>query len=269
MKKVIISLFVVLTLTLSFGYANSGVPISILDSTFQSNDYQTLTIHNVSALGGTYWLQFQWNQNTYKFDLIGYGQEQIVSGWWDIFVPSVDPKKIDAMYIFQDTPNLSGYNILTHVITGTIDGNSIQLFFTDYSGYSFIGTFSDDTITGNFDQTTPAYFKKSTFHIENFTPGENLPESSCRFSWTQSLSANSYSIKVMRDNSEGNCDDSNSCSTIWNMDDINQTEIIYNSDASASEALIPGNIYRVRINAYSNGSIVDTTMDVHFGVSAN
>ncbi len=214
-------------------------------------------------------MRFQWDQNTYKWNIIAHGQEELVAGWWDIFVPSVDSGKIDAMYLIQDTPNLDRHNILSHSITGTIDGTSIQLSFSDYSGNSLIGTFSDDIINGNFDETISAYFKKSIFHITNFTPAEAISKLNSRFAWTQSSRANSYSINVMRDNSEGNCDDTKSCISVWYLDNITQTEITYNSDGSASEALVPTNIYRVRINAYSNGTIVDTTMDVHFSISQN
>ena len=270
MKKTIICLLIALALPLSIAYAESEVPIDISSSTFQANGSETMTIHNISVLGGYFWAQFQWNRNTYKWDLITVGQEQSVSvaGWWDIFIPSVgSDKKIDAMYLKQNNLSILGKNILSKAITGTINGTSIQLFFAHKGGYSFIGTLSGDIISGNLDQTTPAYFKKSTFHITNFTPGEELPGLTPSFEWTPTSGADRYLIRVSHDNSGGNCDDTNSCIGIWELDNIKQTEITYNSDGKAIQALIPGDIYRARIIAYSNGSIVDTTMDVHFRVS--
>ncbi len=53
MKNVSICLLVALMLVLGFGHAYSGVPINISNSTFQANGNETMTIHNVSALGGT------------------------------------------------------------------------------------------------------------------------------------------------------------------------------------------------------------------------
>ena len=190
-----------------------------------------------------------------------------LSGWWDIFVPSVDSAKIDAMYLTQEGSTVTGTNILSHAITGTFDDNVVQLLFDDYSGDSFSGTLTGDTITGTWDAIIPGYFEKSAFHIVSFTPGETLGSLTPLFSWTLCPSADTYSIHVMRDNAVGNCDETNSCIGIWSMGNIAGTEVSYNSDGSASEALAPGNIYRVRVYAYAEGSAVETTMDVHFGVS--
>lgn len=44
----------------------------------------------------------------------------------------------------------------------------------DYHADPFVGALSGDTIDGYFDQINSAYFKKSTFHVTNFTPGEEL-----------------------------------------------------------------------------------------------
>lgn len=186
-----------------------------------------------------------------------------VSGWWDLFIPSLDSDKIDAMYLTQDDTNLTGTTIQLETITGTIVDDAVQLLFQHNSNaMPFSGTLTGDKITGVFDSTMPVYIKTSTFHISNFVPGEKLPSSNPQFAWTHNSAANKYSINV-----EGHCGETGSCTRIWSMDNITNTEIIYNSDNTASEALIPGNIYQVRINAYSNESIIDTTKYVTFGVS--
>ena len=187
-----------------------------------------------------------------------------LNGYWDIYVPSVDINKIDALYLIQNGTNLSGSNILDVPVTGTIDDNNIGLSFDNCN--SFLGTLTNQTITGTCGSNISANLIKSTFYFTSFQPGRVITSLTPTFAWTSKSGADKYLICVMRDNASGTCGESNSCITIWEVNNITSSNVTYNSDATASEPLSPGTKYRIKIDAYSSGSVVDTTMDVVFQI---
>jgi len=165
---------VVFMLTLNFGFATAGIPISISNSTFQANGAETMTIDNVSVLGGSYWLQFQWNQNTYKWDLIGYGQEtdpaltnaKKLLGNWTFQYTIISTFTQQYLLTTVDTSNVNsqgGYFVSGVDAYGDAIGAS---HFPDNGYYALLdpGTYIDRFFTFTIDGNTASgcYYQIST-----------------------------------------------------------------------------------------------------------
>lgn len=205
-----------------------------------------------------------------------------LSGWWDLYVPAISNKKIDAYYFINNCNSLFGTTLLNKPLAGNINGSDIHL--DSGKGEIINGTLSGNTLQvlfynpeyGMFD----ASLVQSKFHFTNFYPGEALNTTSPQFSWTADPLAEKYYILVMNDSAESNCNETSSCSHVWSMDGITGTTINFNANGTASQPLIPGNTYRVRVySRYNNqqgmpvwdnsSTFIDTTMDVAFKVACN
>jgi hypothetical protein len=209
----------------------------------------------------------------------GVGDSCDPSGYWDLIIPVVSERKIDAYYFYPDSPGISGVNILGSPFSGDVTGTTISLAFSD--GGSFSGELNENFISGLFNKTGQDYsadFMTSMFYFTNFFPGEVIGSLQPQFSWSDSVGADKFYIRVMRDNAEGTCHDDESCVEIWSMGNILDRQVIFDADESASESLTPSNNYRVRM--YSRdvsqtgvpqhddlGTYIDTTMDVAFRVA--
>jgi hypothetical protein len=209
----------------------------------------------------------------------GIGDSCDPSGYWDLIIPVVSERKIDAYYFYPDSPGISGVNILGSPFSGDVTGATISLAFSD--GGSFSGELNENFISGLFNKTGQDYsadFMTSMFYFTNFFPGEVIGSLQPQFSWSDSVGADKFYIRVMRDNAEGTCHDDESCVEIWSMGNILDRQVIFDADESASESLTPSNNYRVRV--YSRdvsqtgvpqhddlGTYIDTTMDVAFRVA--
>ena len=55
--------------------ASQAVPIDLTDATPTVSSATTLHIEGIATLGSNYWADFEWNENTNKFDVSGYGEE--------------------------------------------------------------------------------------------------------------------------------------------------------------------------------------------------
>ena len=209
----------------------------------------------------------------------GIGDACALSGYWDLFVPAVSDRKIDAYYFHHDSDSLSGVDLLGWPFTGDLFGTTVDLSFS--GGDSFTGELADSQISGIFDKDGTEFaanFGKATIHFSNFVPGQIINSLQPQFSWSDSAGADKFYIRVMRDNAEGTCHDDESCVEIWSMGNILDRQVIFDADKSASESLTPSKNYRVRV--YSRdvsqtgvpqhddlGTYIDTTMDVTFRVA--
>lgn len=57
--------------------ASQGVSIDLTDATPTVTGAETLHIDGISTMGSNYWVDFQWNERTNKFDVSGYGVEYV------------------------------------------------------------------------------------------------------------------------------------------------------------------------------------------------
>ena len=56
--------------------ASQAVPIDLTDATPAVTGATTLHIEGIATLGSSYWAVFEWNENTNKFDVSAYGEEE-------------------------------------------------------------------------------------------------------------------------------------------------------------------------------------------------
>lgn len=196
-------------------------------------------------------------------------------GYWDVFIRSVQTSKIDAVYFQQNGDNVSGIFLLGDSASGDVIGNDISLSFPNFPeclGYS--GVISGLSITGICTQGSQAGtqldFEKSSFHISNFAPNDYLSVATPPlFAWTVHSNADSYLIRILLDNADSTCHETTpiSCQLVWQRDQINANEIVFDEDSSALAPLQINEVYRVTIIALDSfRTEIDRTMDVRFRV---
>lgn len=137
------------------------------------------------------------------------------------------------------------------------DGNTLTWTDTD----------ATDNIVSISVGTKKTSTQSQTFAITNFSEGDTLPSTTPVFTWSAKSGADEYLVRIMIDNINGNCGNTSSCLSVWTINPVTTTSVVYNSDGNASQALLPGSLYRANILAYSSGSEIDRTGDVKFRVS--
>lgn len=171
-----------------------------------------------------------------------------VTGYWDLYVPVISERKIDAFYFFDSYPDFYGVTIFGAPFSGTISGQDMT--FSDYKDGLFTGTIDNDEISGVFTQSGTNYqltLEPSSFYLTNLYPGEMLNSLTPVFSWSESVGADKFFIRISKDNDLGTCDEDQSCVAVWEMANITDHQVVFNADSSAWESLSPDENYRVRV----------------------
>jgi hypothetical protein len=205
------------------------------------------------------------------------------TGWWDLYIPFIEERKMDQYYVNITGSDISGTKVdnLNQGFTGSIIGTTVTL--TSGSGDSFIGTLNGNTISGTYSRpgygSAAATFIESSLRFTNFYPGDEFNTAMPQFTWTASSGAQKYFIRILKGNTEEveACDEITACTTIWSRSGVANTSIIFNNDGTASEQLMPGYNYWIRIFSQTNSqtefpqgddpsTYVDMTTDVAFRI---
>jgi hypothetical protein len=133
--------FIALALSLLFAATATAVPIDISGASAEITGATTMTLHDVDALGGNYWLDLNWDEGRNVFAVADYGEEPpSMVGRWTIGADWGGEVEIFMIQFNED-------GTLTSVDQGdgtwTQTGYDVEWDMTD-SEIHFEGTIAED-----------------------------------------------------------------------------------------------------------------------------